>query len=441
MRILHLSTSDSGGGAFRAAYRLHCGLKRLGQDSKMLVLRRGSQDDTVIPISPRQDFISRTRRSIRARRIWRDYDHYRATIPPGVELFSDDRSSHSGDIVRQLPQCDVINLHFTGEFLDYQSFFSAYPKRVSLVWRMADMNVFTGGCHYTQGCEKFTARCGACPQLGSSDEDDLSRRIWMRKLASFDQIGPAGMHIVGTSKWIAEQAKKSGLLSRFPVSVIANGLNVDEFTPRDKGFCRDLWNIPRRPKVVLFAAESVANPRKGFALLADAIAGIPQTEELLLLSVGSGKCVLPEGVRHLPMGKVKNDRMLSTLYAAADVFVIPSLQESFGQTVIESLACGTPVIGFNTGGIPDTVRPGQTGWLVPVGDSEALRATLLDALSDMERLKTMGRTCREQAVREYSLDVQANAYLSLYAELLQAEVKRAAGAPSPLRSGRALSVS
>jgi hypothetical protein len=233
MRILHLSTSDSGGGAFRAAYRLHCGLKRLGQDSKMLVLRRGSQDDTVIPISPRQDFISRTRRSIRARRIWRDYDHYRATIPPGVELFSDDRSSHSGDIVRQLPQCDVINLHFTGEFLDYQSFFSAYPKRVSLVWRMADMNVFTGGCHYTQGCEKFTARCGACPQLGSSDEDDLSRRIWMRKLASFDQIGPAGMHIVGTSKWIAEQAKKSGLLSRFPVSVIANGLNVDEFTPRD----------------------------------------------------------------------------------------------------------------------------------------------------------------------------------------------------------------
>src|SRR6185369_3871237 len=110
---------------------------------------------------------------------------------------------------------------------------------------------------------------------------------------------------------------------------------------------------------VLFAAESVANVRKGFSHLAQAVATVRGVEKMLLVSVGGGKCELPAGLQHLPLGKIGNDRMLSTIYSAADVFVIPSLQESFGQTVIESLACGTPVVGFAAGGIPDMVRPGQ----------------------------------------------------------------------------------
>src|SRR5438874_4639394 len=99
MRVVHLSTSDGGGGAFRAAYRLHTGLRRLGHDSKMLVLKRGSGDENVIPLRPRQDFIGRTARRVRGRRIRHDYGRYRATLPPGIEPFSDDRSEHAGEIV------------------------------------------------------------------------------------------------------------------------------------------------------------------------------------------------------------------------------------------------------------------------------------------------------------------------------------------------------
>src|SRR5439155_6973598 len=129
MRIVHLSTSDSGGGAFRAAYRLHTGLRRLGHDSSMLVLRRGSGDDTVSALRPRQDFWGRWARKFRGRKIHRDYERYRPTIPTGIEPFSDDRSEHPGQIVAQLPECDVINLHWVaGGFLDYESFFAAYPK-------------------------------------------------------------------------------------------------------------------------------------------------------------------------------------------------------------------------------------------------------------------------------------------------------------------------
>src|SRR6476469_2958377 len=139
MRIVHLSTTDSGGGAFRAAFRLHTGLRRLGHDSKMCVAKKGSSDENVNAVRPADDFFSRTRRKIRARRIYRDYERYRPTIPAGVEPFSDDRSIFAGEIVPNLPPCDVINLHWVGSFLDHESFFANYPKHVPLVWRLADM--------------------------------------------------------------------------------------------------------------------------------------------------------------------------------------------------------------------------------------------------------------------------------------------------------------
>ena len=432
MRIVHLSTSDSGGGAFRAAFRLHSGLRRLGHDSKMLVLKRGSGDTDVIALRPRRDFFGRTARQFRARRIGRDYDGYRATLPAGIEPFSDDRSEHAGEIVRQLPPCDVINLHWVGGgFLDHPSFFAGYPKNVPLVWRLADMGALTGGCHYDQGCGKFAARCGACPQLGSNDDNDLSRRVWLRKTRALSQIGPGGLHVVGTSRWIAAEAKRSSLLGKFPVSVIPNGLDVAEFAPRDKNFSRDLWNIPRDAAVVLFAAESIANVRKGFSHLAQAVANMRGVENLLLVSVGGGTCDLPAGLPYQSLGRVNNDRMLSTIYSAADVFVIPSLQESFGQTVIESLACGTPVVGFASGGIVDMVRPGQTGWLAPAGDTNALREAIETALRDRERRIAMSPVCRQIAVEEYSLDVQARAYAQLYETLLARVKSAAAMAPDP----------
>jgi glycosyltransferase involved in cell wall biosynthesis len=411
MQIVHLSTSDSGGGAFRAAYRLHSGLRRLGHDSKMLVLRKGTGDEHVIPLKPRQDLLGRFARRRRAGRIWRDYEKYRPTIPAGVEPFTDSRSAFP-ELVDQLAPCDVINLHWIGGLLDWGSFFARAPH-VPIVWRLADMGVLTGGCHYDQGCGRFARGCGKCPQLGSTNELDLSKRIWMDKAMSLRRE----IHLVGTSRWIAGEARKSGVFPNVEVSIIPNGLDIEEFAPRDKGFCRDLWGIGRDANVVLFAAESVANIRKGFAHLADALAGMRGIENLLLVSVGGGQCDLPAGLNHLPLGRVNNDRMLSTIYSAADVFVIPSLQESFGQTVIESLACGTPVVGFASGGIVDMVRPGETGWLAPTGDTAGLREAILESLRDPRR-QAMGQHCRRVAVEEYSLDVQARAYLQLYETLL-----------------------
>src|SRR5213076_3217092 len=156
----------------------------------------------------------------------------------------------------------------------------------------------------------------------------------------------------------------------------------------------------------------------GFAQLAEAIEGIPVgapgAENLTLVSVGGGKPELKGGHRHVHAGRISDDRLLAMAYSAADVFVIPSLQESFGQTVIESLACGTPVVGFASGGIPDMVRPGQTGWLAATGDTAALRDAINTALRDDATRNAMAQHCRRVAIEEYSIEVQASAYLKLY---------------------------
>ncbi len=424
MKIIHLSTSDSAGGAARAAYRLHCGLRGLGHESKMLVGNWASFDPTVKKVRPSPGLGLKVFRYRRRRQTHRDLAGY--TLMPGIDLFSDDRTEYGADPVREVVAAggaDVITLHWVAGFLDYTEFFAAYPKQTPLVWRLADMAALTGGCHYDGGCGKFIHRCGACPQLNSSQENDLSRQIWLRKRASLDLIGPKGMHLVATSQWIAAEARRSSLLAQYPVTVIPNGLNTDDFAPRDKAFARETLGIPQGANVVLFVADSVDNVRKGFKYVAEALRGMGPEENIFLLSLGVGRPEIGGSVKGLHLGTIKNDRLLSLIYSAADVYVIASLQESFGQTVSESLACGTPVVGFASGGIVDMVRPGITGYLAPTGDAAALRDAVLKATrDDAPTRRGMAENCRRIALAEYSLDVQARQYAKLYEQLIAIRV-------------------
>jgi glycosyltransferase involved in cell wall biosynthesis len=418
MRVLHLSTSDVGGGAARAAYRVHTGLLRLGVDSRMLVLKRQSGDPTVTKLKWANDLPTRFRRRWREKAIKGDFEPYKKSLPPGYELFSDDRSEAGYDLMRQLPECDIINLHWVAGLIDHELFFENLLPKVPIVWRLADMGAMTGGCHYDVGCGKFTAKCGACPVLGSQVEEDLSREVWERKHEALAKIPNERLHLVGTSRWIAAEAKRSSLLGRFDSVIIPNGLDVEDFAPRDRGFARDTLGIPQDKKVVLFVADSINNRRKGFDYLVGALQKLKDRSDLFLVSVGGTK---PEiaGIPLLHLGRINHDRMLSLTYSAANVFVIPSLQESFGQTVTESLASGTPVVGFDTGGIPDMVRPGITGYLSPVGNSDALADSIARILDNPTVAAEMGTNGRRIAIAEYSLAVQAKAYLEFFEGLLR----------------------
>lgn len=434
LRIVHLSTYGIAGGAGRAAHRLHLGLRNRGHDSILLAGRDvGSGDDPTLPVfRPPMDRPSRLRRLIRRRRIERDFRPYAATRPEGYEPFRDDRCKYTGaEILRALPPHDVIHLHWIAEFVDYGEFFAALPPHTPLVWTLHDMNPFTGGCHYDFNCDRFTNACGACPQLGSREENDLSRAVWRRKREAFAHLADQGnLQVVADSCWLADEARRSTLMGGFPVSTIHYGLDTGVFAPQPRATARWFFDLPQEATILLFASESVENRRKGFALLAEAMNGLPEAVPgLYLVAVGAGRpSGLASSLRYRHQGALSDDHALALLYSAADVFVIPSLEEAFGQTALEAMACGTPVVGFDVGGIPDMIIPGVTGLLAPPGDVAALRSALAELLNDPEKRRVLSANCRTRVREEHTLDVQARRYEALYHAMLREQTATAKSA-------------
>ena len=414
MKILHLSTNDVRSGAARAAYRLHRGLYGQGYDSSMFVDNRYSDDPTVAAFEPPLDCTSRLSRILRKELIWRKFVRYQTTRPDGCDSFSDDRSEYGATLLRQLPSSDLIHLHWIAGFVDYRSFFSGIPSHVPIIWTLHDMNPFTGGCHYDQGCGRFVERCGECPQLGSKKVNDLSMRIWKQKQRIFYRIDPGRLHFVAVSNWMAAEVKRSSLLGRFSVTIIANGLDTDLFSPRNRAVARSALQIPENARVVLFIAHSALDRRKGFTLLAEALAGMGGIDDLFLLSLGEGKPTLKVEIPHLHLGYINEDRLLSLIYSSADIFAFPSSQDNLPNSIVESMACGIPVVGFEVGGIPDLVRHGKTGLLAPLRDIRKLRSALIELLHNPTKRDDMAALCRRVAQEEYSYQVQLRRYVDLY---------------------------
>jgi glycosyltransferase involved in cell wall biosynthesis len=289
-----------------------------------------------------------------------------------------------------------------------------------MVWTLHDMNPFTGGCHYNCGCERYLEACGSCPQLGSTDRQDLSSQVWNRKRMVLSHVNAAGLNIVAPSRWLAREAARSPIFGRFPVHVIPYGLDVQNtFVPRNREPIRDILGIPRNARVVLFVAETTDSPRKGMTLLLDALNAVaPAVSDLFLLSLGKSKPRATLSVPWLHLGLLDNERFLAMVYNAADVFAICSVQDNLPNTVLEAIACGLPVIGTHVGGIPDMVRMGVNGFTVTASDTEAFAGALARILSDPGLSARMGTASRQIAVEEYPLELQARRYVDLYHRLL-----------------------
>ncbi len=425
MKVVHLNHTDAGNGGARAAYRLHEGLRESGTRSEMFVASKDTQDPNVAEFNDfPTGFWGRLKRRLRRRRIRRAFEPYQDSRPERAELFKDDRTPHPGEVLRQSPEPDVFNFHSVYGFIDHRTFLHTVTRPV--VWTLHDMNAFTGGCQYTVQCRRFEDACGCCPQLGSDDEHDLSRQVWSRKKTAYWQASEQDrLHIVCPSEWMAEEARASTLLADVPVSVIPYGLDPNRFFPRDAEGVPPALGIPDDHRIVLFVASDT-RARKGFDLLDNALSALG-AEKTTLLSVGGDEPELDSDLPHVHAGYVESDLLLSVFYSLADVFVIPSRQDNLPNTVLESMACGTPVVGFEVGGIPDMVRPGETGWLAEEGNVRSLRAAIERALSEQAKRERMSTRCREVVEDEYTLEVQATAYRHLYEQLLEEKRGRKTG--------------
>ena len=417
MRVLHLSTTDIRGGAARGAYWLHKALPETGIDSHMLVGRKYSNDDCIHQLNGTMAWASEWLRGALDQLPLR---YYRKT---------DDSFWTVGWVPRHLRQAikvhkpDLIHLHWTGAgFLPIKSLRRLnYP----IVWTLRDMWAFTGGCHYTAGCTRYQKCCGECPQLNSENFNDLSRHVWRSKK---DQWKDVDLCLVPISRWLAGCAQESQLFAETPIRVIPNGVDTKTFYPVPRDEARAAWGLDPTKRYILFGAlGALQDERKGYKQLVDAIGHLGSIHdtsrtELLVFGDLEQDAVSSFDIKARHLGHIDDDEKLVQLYAAADIMVVPSLQEAFGKTLIEAMACGTGVVAFASGGPADIVIDRETGFLARPFDPKDLAAGIAWSLASPERTAEIGRQARLRAEQEFDITVVARCYRDLYRSILKKTV-------------------
>lgn len=415
MRVVQVSCNDLQGGAARAATRLHQALSLdPAVTSKMFVVNKTSDLPGIttfqfFPLLPKKasNFLYRLGRRL----------HHPVSCIDDT-LYSMDWNYYGSQPARQFPEADIVNLHWIVDLLDYRANLPRLAEKTPLVWTFHDMNAFTGGCHYSTDCEKFTENCGMCPMLGSNDANDLSSQTLVRKKKVFARIPETRLTVVSPSHWLAGESRRSSLFAKFSTEVIPNGIDPNEFTPTDRSTARKAFGLNENDRIILFVADEVTNKRKGFHLLTAAIEGLKDIENLFILTIGRGKIEkeLPCRSRHL--GAIHEASRLNLAYAAADIFVIPSLQDNLPNTILEAMSCALPVVAFRTGGMVDLIQDSHTGLLAASGDARDLAEKLRWLVKHPEESVAMGLRGRERVLATFTLAHQAANYRKLYERIL-----------------------
>jgi FkbM family methyltransferase len=430
LRVEVIDTFENYGGAALAANRLFKALRAEEVAASMLVLRRGTDDKAVRVPEPSAE----REASEAARRHQIDADLVRFADQEFRPLgeFSLDRTVAGAALIDSLAaDADVFNLHWVAEFLDWELFFAPGRVRVPVVWTLHDMRPFTGGCHYSGACRNYRTGCGECPFFFPLKSDDPSRAMARRQRLALEAWGGA-LHIVTPSQWLAEQARSSAVLTGVPVSVIPNSIDIDAFQPLDKAAARRAMGLPPNAFVLAFVASDLSHSRKGATCLIEALTLLSDLPGLHLVTAGVNPPDFPGHVSHHPAGELAG-AAIAPIYAAADLVVLPTLEDNLPNVILESFACGRPVVGSRVGGVPDHVVEGETGFLVSPADPASLAASLRAAFTDRGRLEAMGRACRVYAEREFSPKIQAERYKTLFQQMVRA-AKPPRAAPPPQES-------
>lgn len=418
MNTLVLSTFDLNGGAARAAYRLHLGLQSGGLNSKMMVQYKSSNDKTVLePSNKFGKWVNRLRPNL---------DGLPLQFYPkrNCNIFSCQWLPNLLESKLKHLCLDVINLHWNcGGYLSIESF---AKFKIPLVWTIHDMWAFTGGCHYSQGCDRYTGSCGSCFQLHSNNPHDLSHWIWQRKAKAWKELD---LTIVAPSIWLAQCAKSSSLFKDLRIEVIPNSLDTQKYKPIERAIAREILNLPQDKQLILFGAvESTSEPRKGFHLLQAALQKLSQsgwqdTVELVVFGSSQPEHSVDLGFKSHYLGNFSDDLSLALIYAAADVFVAPSIQDNLPNTIMEAIACGTPCVAFNIGGMPDLIDHQKNGYLAQKLEVESLARGISWILEDRDRYQSLRQSARTKAEQEFSLEIQARRYIELFAKVIDEKLR------------------
>ncbi len=425
LSIVHLSNNDLIGGASRAAYRIHRCLEdnksNYSVNSSMKVIEKYSSDPTVTCL--KNNSYLRKRLQPRIARLLKS--NFKTTNQsahniayPGTGLLKEINSYESLN--------KITHLHWLGD--NTISIEEVGKLKGQIFWTLHDQWPFCGAEHYTHlpinknglQVNDFRYRENYSKKSRIFDEKgfDINRWTWERKKRSWKKP----INIVATSSWLFECVKKSSLMKNWPIHLIPYPINTKIWKPIDKSYAKKILGIDPKKRVVLFGAiGGTKDTRKGSHLLVEALnilkdsyfENIENSIQILVFGESGNK----DTIKNLPvdfLGSFSDDLSLRIVYSAADIMVVPSTQEAFGQTASEAHACATPVAAFKIGGLIDIVSHQETGYLADPYDPKSLAYGINWILEDEERNKKLSSQARLKAEKYWDSRIIAKKYMDAY---------------------------
>ena len=426
MKIVHFSTFDIQGGAANAAYQLHQSFKLKGLNSIMLVSYKKSNDSSVFMIGNsilKSKLIQNLKRNEMTYYIFNKVN--KLTLKFGKNIFikfNKDKTEPFHKIKKYLQLGDIVCLHWIDNFLSIETIKQIQDfTKTPIVWILQDIEPLTGGCHYTDGCEKYKFSCGNCPQLKSDSENDLSHQIWEKKKK---YLGQLNIIFITPTSWVQEKIRESSLFKNFPAEKILLPLDDDIFNQKDREKSRINLNIPENAKVIFFGAQSFNEKRKGMHLLKKSLDilylkiknNCPKNlDRLLLLSAGRDTIKISQHFKQIQLGWINNQNDLAKAYKVADAFACPSIEDAGPIMINQSIACGTPVVSFEMGVAKDLIINPDCGYITENFNSEKFAENLYKALFEKDYKKN---------IPTYNSDKITEQYIELFKKLSKNDNKK-----------------
>jgi len=395
MRVLHLNTHSSGG-SYEYAALLSTALAEQGISSDVLCKDSplGESGRPLLDRVIRRSYVSLSTEP------W--HGTWRLSVPPAPE---------------ELDGIDVVHLHTVADWFDVPHWLEMLPRRIGVVISVHDMWHVTGGCFLYRGCDRYanqTHRCDFCPILKWPANRVLAKGAHSRKLRAYRNCGA---RVVTNSQWLAEIAGRSPIAEACGgVRVIVPGIDTSVFKPQDKNQCRKHLELPANAFVIVTGGASLTDANKNVPWLLEQLSHLPDLRGVVLVAFGEGAVPVPDCLDVRFTGGIRERRELARLFAAADVFVSASLMETYGLTLVEAMACGTPVVAFRVGGIPQAAPEGQGAMLCPPQNGAALLEAIMKLRNSAQLRETLGAAGRKTVHARNQLSSFSAQFEGIYRE-------------------------
>ena len=420
LKVVHINTYDGNGGAGRGCLRLNRALLNQGVDSKIVVHYKFGQNPLIKTFN--SNFIQKayTAATIVAERVLAKFYLKPIKTPFSFTWFG--RSIiHHPDVIN----ADILHLHWVNHsFLNPRHLAQLNKLGKPVVWTFHDSNAFTGGCHVRYTCKHFENECGNCPVLKNERRNDISHKIWVEKSKAY---GVLNFTAIAPSTWMLSSVERAKLMIGKNAVHIPNTLETDIFIPADKRQAK--ISLGLSPDKFIFLSGFMPSRKdlhKGTSYLLESMALL---KERLGLTADNIELVVfgnrnTEDLPEFPfktsfLGTINDDAKLANCYAAADAFLTTSVEDNLPYTVMESLACGTPVIAFTTGGIPNMVQHEYNGYLAEYRSAVSFTDGMEWIIKHPER-ELLNRQARQTVMENFSEAVIAGKHIDLYNRVLNA---------------------